>query len=295
MEGARILHVEMLGDFLVYTGSREKAADIFTVPMLRNRSIKALHFLALLLHQRGRMFERTKILTDIYGEDYGDTADNNLRAMIFRLRRLLDEMGLDGSAHLVSRRGLCGWEDGALEVKVDAEEFEKAAKKALKCGREEELRTALNWYRGNFLPFLESESWVVREDYRYRALYRRCVQSYCRLLEQGGRREEALACCWEAAEKCPDEEWYLYQAQIYLTEQKPELAGKMKEQGSRKPSCCGRERFLEICQVLNEIQERKKVPNVYVLCKLMGGGERFLLRSMRCLKRPFFPEFAVLT
>ena len=47
---------------------------------------------------------------------------------------------------------------------------------------------------------------------------------------------------------------------------------KRQEQGLRKPSCCGRERFLEICQVLNEIQERKKVPNVYVLCKLMGGG-----------------------
>ena len=26
-----------------------------------------------------------------------------------------------------------------------------------------------------------------------------------------------------------------------------------------------------------------------------GGGERFLLRSMRCLKRSFFPESAVLT
>ena len=99
------MFVHMLGvPFYVRTDEGREVDEIFTSPMLRNRSVKLLHLLACLLYHHGEMVDRSRILAMLYGEDHGETACNNLRAVIFRLRKVLKKIGLPDGDYILSRK-----------------------------------------------------------------------------------------------------------------------------------------------------------------------------------------------
>lgn len=253
----QVLDVTMLGKFQICLRDGRPPAQVFTYPMIRNRSIRALHLLALLLYNRGRALSVTKLMEEIYGEDYEDKAYNNLRAVIFRVRRLLDEIGLCGGAHIISRKGLCWWEDGDILMVSDAERFWELAKKGLETSGEERerfLKEALKAYGGRLLPVLENEPWVIREDMKYSVMYRRCVDAYCRLMESLGRSSEGAACRMEAARKLPDEFWG--------------YEGREKENRLAEP-----EELLGAKRALEHIQSGISIPYCLISCRIGLDGE----------------------
>ena len=66
------------------------------------------------------------ILGMLYGEEYDDTAATNFRAVVYRLRKILPQMGLPEGEYILSQKGTYQWNEDAITLDIDAEQFEQA-------------------------------------------------------------------------------------------------------------------------------------------------------------------------
>ena len=261
------MFVHMLGvPFYVRTDEGREVDEIFTSPMLRNRSVKLLHLLACLLYHHGEMVDRSRILAMLYGEDHGETACNNLRAVIFRLRKVLKKIGLPDGDYILSRKGTYGWNEKLCPLEIDAEIFGAQAGKALamedgKTGEKiQALMEAVSHYKGSFLPLFENETWVIQEELKYRENLGECMEVLYRLLAGQGREKEILPICTSLLSVVPDEKWYLLQIRAFLSMKEPTLAYRVYEEAvkvmvdtlGRQPS----PEFISIFRSINKNPEK---------------------------------------
>lgn len=231
------MFVHMLGmPFYISTDEKAEIYEMFTTPMLRNRSIKMLHLLAYLVYHHGEMIERAQLLVMLYGEDYDEAAYNNLRAIIFRLRKILGKIGLPEGNCILSRKGTYGWNDELCSPLIDAEQYKEKAEKALSIGNEETekkiraLKEATLYCKGSFLPLFENETWVIHENLKFRKLLGGCMDVLYQLLEQRGRQDEIIPICNNLLSISPDEKWYLFQIRAYLSMKEMDLAYHVYEE-----------------------------------------------------------------
>lgn len=147
---------------------------------------------ALLAAERGRALSREEIAEELWNGDLPRAWDTALRAIMSKLRRVLGEVGLDGSEALASAFGCYqlklpddAWVD--LEAAADAVHL---AESALRGGRHEEANgwalVANAVARRPFLPGEESP-WAARRraelrDIRVRALECRAATAIERTL-----------------------------------------------------------------------------------------------------------------
>ena len=232
-----MMFVHMLGaPFYISTDEKAEIYEIFTTPMLRNRSIKMLHLLAYLIYHHGEMIERSHLLAMLYGEDYDETACNNLRAIIFRLRKILGKLGLPEGNYILSSKGTYGWNEELCPPKIDAVIFEKKAVQALAAGngdtreKTEALTEAILSYKGSFLPIFENETWVIHEDLKYRKLLEECMDGLYQLLDERGRQDEIIPVCDSLLSINPDEKWYLFQIRAFLSMKESDMAYHVYEE-----------------------------------------------------------------
>lgn len=216
-----VLHVRMLDEnFYIYLNDNLEIDEIFTSPILRNRSTKMLQLLAYLLYYHGVKVERSKLLAMLYGEDYHDTAHNNLRALVFRLRKILQKIGLPDKEYVMNQRGLYFWNEDAIQLDIDVEKFKKQAKHALGIKEEEErlaaLKQVVSIIKQDFLKLFENEPWVVRESREYQRILNQCFEEVCRLQNKMGKYEETIKNCLDMLEIFIDERWFTYQIEAYL-------------------------------------------------------------------------------
>ncbi|MDD6072946.1 MAG: BTAD domain-containing putative transcriptional regulator [Clostridium sp.] len=233
-----VLHVRMLGEqFCIYLGSGEQVHEIFTSPMLRGRSIKLLQLLAVLLFYHGRALERSRLLEMLYGEEYDDAAATNFRAVVYRLRKMLPQMGLPEEEYILSQKGTYRWNEDAIKLDIDAERFEQEAKQALVLGDDETairaLKGAVLNFRGDFLRLFETESWVVEISLHYHRLLEQCMEKLQVLLKKRERHEEIVSICGKLLTVSQEETWYSYQIQAYLDMKKTDMAYRTYEQAVR--------------------------------------------------------------
>lgn len=232
------MFVHMLGVpfYVCMDEEGQEIHEIFTSPMLRNRSVKLLHLLACLLYHHGEMIDRSRLLAMLYGEDHEETACNNLRAVIFRLRKILKKLGLPEGDYILSCKGTYGWNESLCPLVIDAEIFAARAGRALSMedGADEEkiqaLMEAVSYCKGSFLPLFENEAWVIREELKYREKLGECMDALYRLLEDQGRQKEILPICTGLLSIMPDEKWYLLQIKALLLMKEPALAYRVYEE-----------------------------------------------------------------
>jgi DNA-binding SARP family transcriptional activator len=155
---------------------------------------RVLELLKFLVAQGGRPVHPDDIISAIWPEALGDTAQNSFTIALHRLRRLL------GSGHLLQV------EDGTVSldrrhVRVDAWEFEEllaAARESLGRGEEATaialIRRAVALYRGHFLPQDSDKPWSVAYRDRLRGKFTHNMGAVCRYLETCGEVHQAIAC-----------------------------------------------------------------------------------------------------
>lgn len=62
-------------------------------------------------------------------------------------------------------------------------------------------------YRGEFLPELSGDEWVLVESVQYKNIYSESLQELCKLLIERGDYEEALRFCEPACQLYQFDEW----------------------------------------------------------------------------------------
>ena len=200
------LYIQMLGNFSMEYQGRQ-------IQLGKWLSAKMIHLLLLLIGSRGEGVKREELLRRLYNANDSDLqASNSLRAMIFRLRRSIQESGLPEGEYISSKGGCYYWTNQPLETELDAVSFQELAKAAFgeadPLMRVELLTQTCKAYKGDFMPeMLSSDEWIRKTNWQYRELYLRALRELFDQLKKQRRYEELLEDCDLALERYPSEKW----------------------------------------------------------------------------------------
>ena len=180
-------HIRMLGGFSISQG--EKRIDDSN-----NRARKVWLLLSYLIyHRRSRKTQEDFLSALQIDSSEVDDPSNRLKALFYRARAQLDELG-DGIGHqlILYKDGHYSW-NPKVTVTLDAEEFDDLCSKAFAATGEEQLalcRKLLALYPGDFLPKLSTESWVIPVHAYFHRRYLEVVERTLPLLEERATEAE---------------------------------------------------------------------------------------------------------
>lgn len=203
-----MLQISMLGGFSLGLGENR-------IDDSSNRMKRVWLLLAYLIYTRRSRLTQDHYLT-LLQESNGEFDDpsGRLKALFYRVRSMLDQLG-DGTGHrlIVRRDGTYAWNTDVPLV-LDVEEFDRLCSEALRQEGDERLATllqALELYRGDFLPKLSMDPWVMPVSTYFHQRYLDAAGDALKLLAERGRWSEVVSCCSRALKIEPySEELYQY-------------------------------------------------------------------------------------
>lgn len=197
----------------------------------RNNTTKVNQLFQMLLYFPNGL-TRDQIMYNLFHNEEIADPSNSLRALVFRLRRVLPKVGLPDEDYVYVKRGTYRI-NPVVEVECDAIDFEEAAKKALSCENVNEqldlLKAACEMYTGDFLPGLSGSDWVVTVQVRLKKLYDRCVKQICELSVVSKDFRTLHEISHKANSLYPYDGWQTYEMQALIELGKSREALKLYE------------------------------------------------------------------
>lgn len=193
------LNVFMMGAVMVEYNRKPLAVMV-------NPLGKMLQLFFILLFAGDKGVLREELLDMLYAGGYSSNPSGSLRAVVFRLRKILEGSGLPRHEYIHTQGGIYRWDSGGLPVYIDAKDFEETAEKALRTGDERLVRRACALYQGEFMAQLAGERWVSAVGGRFQELYFQCLRAACLLMKENREYTDLLELCSAACELYPYEE-----------------------------------------------------------------------------------------
>lgn len=199
LEVSRHPKIKAYGEF--FGGFTLQVGDVTLYDSL-NRSRKMWNLLAYLLVFRQRAISQAEIIDVLWPGQDSDNPVSALKTLVSRIRTaLMPHLG-EGVDLVVSRRGSYAWNPD-LSCTLDIERFESLCKKAGDIHldpkeRKKLYRQAVELYKGDFLPRLSDELWVVPLAAHYQGLYVDGVKTLAAMLDQEGEHKEIADLCLKA-------------------------------------------------------------------------------------------------
>lgn len=199
------IYIQMFGSFrMTYQGEQ--------IQLGKWLSAKMIHLLLLLICRRGEGVSRAELIRRLYGAEENDSqSSNSLRAMIFRLRRSIQESGLPDGEYISTKGGRYTWNNQPLETELDVETFQELVKAAFEEVDPERrvnlLTAACKTCTGDFMPEMVADEWIGKTNWRYRELYMRALRELTSQLKRQKRYAELLRDCELVLKRYPSEEW----------------------------------------------------------------------------------------
>ena len=202
--GVNSLQVRMLGEFSICRGSEG-------IDDGDNRSRKVWLLLAYMIYFRNRCVSQEELVQLLWGNSENSTNPANaLKTMFHRVRSMLNLLG-DSCGHtlIIHTGGTYAWNPN-ISFRYDVDEFENLCKAGAAMENEtirlETYMRAFSLYRGDFLPKLASEPWVIPISAYFHNLFMQAVRQSLPLLEDRGNLQESISLCRKAAEIEPYDE-----------------------------------------------------------------------------------------
>ena len=194
------LYIRALGEFtLCYGENYISDSD--------SRSKKVWMLIAYLLCHRTRIIPGRELIRVLWGDDPSNSnPENTLKVTFHRARTQLNQLwATAGHDLLLNRDGGYCW-NNEISLAIDAEEFEQGCLRDSVSDEESWLlraMSALEHYKGSFLPKLGAEIWLIPHTSHYHNIYIQTVLDAALLLADRGRHEEAVAICRKAIAEEP--------------------------------------------------------------------------------------------
>lgn len=181
--------VNMLGGFSIQSGDR-------LIDNNDNRSRKVWLLIAFLIYHRKRKIQQEELVKLFWDNDDEDADPTSaLKTMLYRARALLDRLG-PGAGHqlIIRKEGSYAW-NTSVPITVDLDEFDRYYKEG-DLAEDDESRLplylqALDNYRGEFLPKLSTEVWVMPISVFYSEQYNRTALKTMDILEADSQTDAA--------------------------------------------------------------------------------------------------------
>ena len=189
--------VTLLGGFSIHTGKGSLTDE-------NDRSVKLWSVLAYLLLHRERAVPQSEFIELFWPEDDSANPANALKTLLYRIRAMLEPLFGRGEQPILSRRGAYIW-NPAIPCRLDIDRFSRACARAedQALPRRERLdlyRQAVSLYRGDLLPKLSHQMWLVPLTVRYHTSYIAAVKDFAGLLEERALYEEMHQVCARASD-----------------------------------------------------------------------------------------------
>ncbi len=204
-----VLQIRMLGGCTLTYGEK-------TIGDASYHQKKPWMLLAYLIAFRSREVPVEELINLLYPGEQGARPTGALKTLVYRVRELLDELGLPDSRDMIlMTRGTYAWNAG-VPIQIDTDVFELACQRsgAAWLTPEERLElcmSALALYRGDFLSKAMGESWVSRLAPYYHSMYVRLVQTTAGMLSVQERWEDVIHVCGRAIQiDGYEEQFYFY-------------------------------------------------------------------------------------
>ena len=167
-----VLKVRLFGGFSASYGE-------IPVSFGRNTTTKAMKLLQILLYHGDTGISRDKLLDELYGREELADAANNLRVTAHRLKKIIVDAGLPSHDYINIKKGIYRW-DAPMPTEVDAHQFKVLSKDVQTCTDKVKklalLKKICLMYRGEFLPELSGDEWVLVESVQYKNIYSESLQ-----------------------------------------------------------------------------------------------------------------------
>lgn len=202
------LQINMLGGFSLRYNEN-------VIDYQRSRSHKLWLILEYLITFRDKEITQNELIELLWGDEFTENPANTLKTLLHRLRNMLDELEFAPSKEMVMyNRGIYAW-NNKLPCVVDTEQF------SMLCALGDEATdvnekityylSALEYYKGDFLPKSSLEPWVVPINTYYHSEYLRVVQACIALLKEQERAYDIITICQQAVVIDPYEESLHYE------------------------------------------------------------------------------------
>ena len=193
---ADILQVSMLGGFSLRQGEH-------TLNDQSNRMRKVWLLLAYMVYNRSSRSSPEQYLALIQGSkgfEEMDDPSGRLKALLYRTRSLLDQLWPGAGHDLIVRRNNTYCWNTEIPVELDIDRFDllRSAPAEDEEARLGLLLQALALFKGDFLPKLSMEPWVMPIHTYYHQAYLDAALETLALLEARKRWQEAEALCRKA-------------------------------------------------------------------------------------------------
>ncbi len=192
-----LLCVTMLGGFSLEIQGK-------TVDENCNRMRKVWTLLAYLVYSRNNRVTQEHLLSVVQGAESGEVDDpaGRLKALLYRTRNVLNQLYPSAGHDLIVRKnGSYSW-NSEIPMELDVEQFEnfctRAQKETDKDCRLDLYRQALALYKGDFLPKLSMEPWVMPLNAYYHQRYLDAAGEMLALLEAEKEWQESRDICRQA-------------------------------------------------------------------------------------------------
>lgn len=182
-----------------------------------NQKKQLKNLLAYLLVFRNNTISQEAMINALWPEGYSDNPANALKNLVYRLRKILSGYPIASAKNLIIYdQGAYCW-NKQYQSEVDIEQFQKFKKNADNTAlpiqeRVDSYCNAIKIFKGDFLPSLCYEEWVVAFVNFYHSEYLKCVHAVCALLLKLERYDAVVSVCEQASMIEPlDEEIHKYQ------------------------------------------------------------------------------------
>ncbi|MCI7263582.1 MAG: BTAD domain-containing putative transcriptional regulator [Otoolea sp.] len=222
MDKEKNLCVNMLGGFSI---TYEQKPVSFGK---RSQSRFLQLFQILVLHREG--VAKDKLIEAIYDWEELGNKNNCLNNLVYRLRKQLVSAGLPEEDYVRVSKGICTW-SGSMPLYLDVWEMEDEYRLAEQTeDREKKIAhfmRAWELYRGELLPQLASEGWVIVESIRLKKLYEEIVRKLGGLLREHREYQKMYRVYSAAAALYPFDEWEICQMDSLMLMERYEEALKL--------------------------------------------------------------------
>ncbi|MDO5408726.1 MAG: BTAD domain-containing putative transcriptional regulator [Eubacteriales bacterium] len=229
MKKTDCLYIQMLGGFsMVYDGK--------PVAFGKGNQSRFLQLFQLLMLYKDTGIAKDRLIEAFYGWSEVGNKNNSLNNLIYRLKKQLVAAGFPDEDYVTVKNGKCTW-CGSMPVWVDALEVEHNYKQAEAAEQDAEklhyYKKVCELYRGELLPQLASEDWVIVESLRLKGLYETSVRKLGEMMMNRREYQQAYQIYSEAAAFYPFGEWQIGQAESLMQMERYEDAYKLYKETVR--------------------------------------------------------------
>ena len=193
----KTVSVSLLGGFALEVDGASLTDDI-------NRSLKLWSVLAYLTLHRERAVPQSEFIELFWPDDHSSNPVNALKTLLYRIRAMLEPLFGQEIQPILSQRGAYIW-NPAVGCTLDIDRFEELCRLGGDTQRTAEermtsYREAVELYKGDLLPKLSHQMWLVPMAVRYHTAYIAAVKDFAVLLDEAALYEEMHEVCARASD-----------------------------------------------------------------------------------------------